>query len=107
MEALLTTTQTIAGAYPYWDFQVVGGIVPIITGTEEQAQNANVIAYTQKGLIPQAPAIGVNWTGLLVGNESPLGIDTDIVQGITLANLPYRPTYSLVKNNLIVNIVHQ
>ena len=110
MDALLTNTQTVQGVYPYWDFQVAGNIVPILLGQIEQSQQAIVIAYTQKGLIPQVPQVGVNWTGLLAGNDNFSSIDTQIVQGLNQAKLPYKPYYSLSgsSNNAInVKLVKQ
>lgn len=105
MDALLTNTQTVQGTYPYWDFQVAGNIVPILLGQIEQSQQAIVIAYTQKGLIPQMPTVGVNWTGVLAGSENFSSIDVDIVAGLNTAKLPYRPYYSIVgANNNGINV---
>ena len=110
MDALLTNTQSIQGIYPYWDFQVVGNIVPILQGQIEQSQEAIVIAYTQKNLIPQLPDVGINWTGLLSGNENFSSIDVAIVQGLSQAGLPYKPYYSLTgvnNNNVNVRLIKQ
>jgi len=107
MDALLTNTQFVNGAYPYWDFQIVGGIVPIISGSEEASQCAAVLAYTQFGLIPQLPSVGVNWTGMLTSVETLDSIDTQISTTINQAQVPYKQTYQLNGRQLVVNIVHQ
>lgn len=105
MDALLTNTQLVTSQYPFWDFQVVGGSVPIISGTEERSQQAAVLAYTQKGLFPQLPNAGINWTALLLNSESLSNIDTQINQALNQAQLPYKPQYKQNKNVLNVNII--
>ncbi len=107
MDGLLSNTQTIQGFFPFWDFQMVGNIVPIIYDKEEQSQQATVICYTQKNLIPQLPGIGVNWTGLLLNSETLSAIDSQIVSSLQQNALPYKPIYKQVGNKLELNVVLQ
>jgi hypothetical protein len=107
MDALLTNTQAVAGAYPYWDFQVVNGQVPILQGNVALSQEATVIAYTQKNLIPQLPGVGVNWTGLLLGSETLSSIDSQITNGYQQNSLPFKNVYSQSGNQLQLNVVPQ
>jgi len=105
MDALLANTQTVQGFFPFWDFQVVGNIVPIINGVEEQSQQATVICYTQKNLIPQLPGVGINWAGLLLNNETLAAIDSQIVTSLQNNSLPYKAVYTQVGTKLKLNVV--
>jgi hypothetical protein len=107
MDALLSNTQTIQGFFPFWDFQVVGNIVPIIYTQEEQSQQATVVCYTQKNLIPQLPGIGVNWTGLLLNTETLSAIDSQIVTSLQQNALPYKAVYKQVGSQLELNVILQ
>jgi len=105
MDALLTNTQNVVGAYPYWDFQVVNGSVPIIYDAEAELQEAIVCAYTQKGLIKQLPNVGVNWTKALVGTNTILDVDAEIIKNLYDSKLRYKPIYDQNTINLKVTIV--
>jgi hypothetical protein len=107
MDGLLANTQTVQGFFPFWDFQVVGDIVPIILNVEEQSQQATVICYTQKNLIPQLPTIGINWAGLLLNTETLSAIDSQIVTALQQNSLPYKPVYTQEGNKLKLNVVQQ
>lgn len=107
MDALLSNTQTIQGFFPFWDFQVVGNIVPIIHDQEEQSQQATVICYTQRNLIPQLPTVGINWTGLLLNSETLSAIDSQIVSSLQQNALPYKAVYTQDGTKLKLNIVLQ
>lgn len=107
MDGLLANTQTIQGFFPFWDFQVVGNIVPIILGAEEQSQQATIIAYTQINLIPQLPRVGINWTGLLLNTETLSAIDSQIVTALQQNALPFKPVYTQEGTKLKLNVVPQ
>ena len=105
MDALLTQTQNPVNSLPFWDFQVASNIVPILSGTLEQAQQASVLAYTQLNAIPQLLNVGVNWVGLLMGNDTFANIDSQISTAMHLASLPYKALYSQVNHKIVLNIV--
>lgn len=48
-----------------WDCKVSKGIVPIITGEDENLQTATLAGLLIKGSIPQLPEVGVPWTQYL------------------------------------------
>lgn len=48
-----------------WDCKVTQGIVPIISGEEEDLQNSIQAAFLVRGTVPQLPNAGVPWTDYL------------------------------------------
>jgi len=48
-----------------WDCKIEDGIVPIITGDEEDMQCATQAAFLITGTIPQLPEAGVPWSDFL------------------------------------------
>ena len=111
MDALLTQTQTPINALPFWDFAVANNVVPILQFPQDQAQQASVLAFTQIGLIPQIPNAGVNWTGLMINQDTISNIDTQITASLNAAKMPYKVSYSTVyvanANQLSIQVVPQ
>ena len=92
-------------SFPVWDFEVIDGICPFITGENADAQAAAIGSFLNKNSIPQLPGIGVPWTDFLVGNTEFAQVDTTIRYNINTAGLPYKPVYSVVNGRLKVEVV--
>ena len=108
MDARMQSTSTAAGQYPTWDYFVSGGIVPIISGTDEDAQAATMAAFLQVGTIPQLPEEGVDWVGYTMGEASFNEIDNKIKANLSSIGLTdYCPTYDLVNDTLVTNVGKQ
>jgi hypothetical protein len=111
MDAQIGSSASIPGSYPTWDFSTIangtGVIVPIIYDQSEVSQQSSVAAFTQKGLIPQAPTIGVDWISYLTGNGSysEYNLDADIRVALNNVGAQYIPQYSVLNGNLSVRIV--
>jgi hypothetical protein len=83
-------------------------IVPILTGTAEEEQQAQVLCQLTLNMIPQLPGIGNDWIGFLTGSIAFLQLDMEIRQ--TLANgghEDYYPDYSIVNDALTVQAMKQ
>ena len=48
--------------YPIWDVKVENGIVPIVTGLNEELQKAILAGFLERGTIPNLPLQGVPYT---------------------------------------------
>jgi hypothetical protein len=106
IDAQMTSTVTSSSAYPTWDFNVVGNIVPIIQDTLAEQQSANVAAFLQIGTIPQLPGIGVDWTGYLTGNLSFGDLDQAIRASLLAVGLStFSPNYDIVGSKLTTTII--
>lgn len=90
---------------PVWDVKVRNGIIPIISGKEEQVQTATLAGFLELGTIPQLPEAGVNWQGFLTGAVTFGELDTQIRQSIQDAGVSqFTPEYDLVEDKLIMTI---
>jgi hypothetical protein len=59
-------------------------IIPIITGSEEDAQQAQVLCTQVIGTIPQLPTSGVDWSSFLFGRNPQLGaLDASIRKNLS------------------------
>ena len=104
-DALMASTTTSGGAYPTWDFVVVSGQVPVISGTLGDQQNANIAVFMQTGTIPQLPDQGVNWTGFLTSQIGFGQLDANIRQALRNANANgYVPNYATASGRLTVTV---
>lgn len=105
MDAQLDTE---VGNPPTWDFFLILGedgadYVPLITGLQEEAQNAAVAAVLFLGSIPQLPDTGVDHLGFLTSTTTFGQLDSQI--RIALRNAgrsDYLPDYDIVNNQLVV-----
>ena len=106
VDAQMASTLQTGLAYPTWDFVVVSGQIPMLTGTNGDQQNANVAAFMQMGTIPQLPDKGVNWVGFLTSQIGFGQLDANIRQALKDANASqYVPNYNTqTPNTLVVTI---
>lgn len=111
MDAQMGSVSSTVGQYPQWDFNTntsgSGVIVPIIYDQNEAAQQSYVAAFTQVGLVPLAPTVGVDWMSFLTGNGSysEYSLDADIRKALNNVGAQYAPQYSVLNGNLSVKIV--
>ena len=106
MDAQVGSVQTTTvGAYPTWDFVMVNGNVPIVSGNLEASQQAAVGAFTQLGLIPQMPNVGQDWIGLITGTATLSQIDVSINDTLaTNGKSSFAPSYSFKNDAISVSI---
>jgi hypothetical protein len=106
------TSYTDSNNQFFVDYQVdSNGCVPIITGEEEQLQNAQMAAYIQKDAIPQlvGNGHGVDWPGFLSGKTGFGEIDAQIRDNLTYAGLSdlYAPFYAIENEKLKTTVRKQ
>jgi hypothetical protein len=100
------------GNFPVMDLYVppaVTGkhIVPIITGSVEDAQQAQVLCNMVKGAIPQLPDAGVDWAGFLAGTDGIGQLDASIRANLSAGgHNDFYPSYDIVysKNGDKLNV---
>jgi hypothetical protein len=106
MDAQMQSTSKSANSYQTWDYYVdSSGNVPILTGSQEEAQAANMAAFLQRGTIPQLPEEGVQWVEYFMGEVTFGDIDNQIKNNLMKIDLvDYFPTYEIVNDALVTNI---
>jgi hypothetical protein len=101
-DAKVRNTSAETGEFPTWDFYVVGGICPLITGDEEAEQRAAVCAFTQYGAIPQLPEVGVDWTGFFTKKLSFADLDAAVRTALQDSELDdFYPSYETDSGKVI------
>jgi hypothetical protein len=76
------------------DFKVIGGIVPILYGEADMAQQAWCCALIGVGEIQQLPNAGVDWSGFLTSDTNIGMIDAQIYTAMSNCGVTgYRPKY--------------
>jgi hypothetical protein len=89
------------GGFPVMDLYVPPAptgqhIVPIISGSVEAAQQAQVLCIMVLGSIPQLPAAGVDWTNFLVGTNGIGQLDAQIRANLKAGgHSNYYPAYNI------------
>ena len=100
--------EDISGAYPIWDVKVEGGLVPIISGDEEDVQTATLAGFLEAGSIPQLPEMGVPWTDFLTGKITFGELDADIHASLSAAGKDeYRPEYEINGDRLTMTVTKE
>lgn len=97
--------EEITTAGTSWDCKVIDGIVPIITGEEEELQCATQAAFLITGTIPQLPEAGVPWLDFLK-HKMTFG-ELDFYVRDSLRNVDkeaYYPQYDIEKDKLTMSI---
>lgn len=97
--------EDITTAGTSWDCKVIDGIVPIITGDEEDLQCATQAAFLITGTIPQLPEAGVPWTDFLT-KKITFG-ELDFYVRDSLRNVEketFYPQYDIEKDQLTMSI---
>lgn len=93
--------EDMTGEHPIWDLKTEGGIVPIISGDEEDIQIASLACFLQKGSIAQLPEAGVDWTDYLTGDKTFGELDAEIRESLRKAGMEeYQPDYQIVGDKL-------
>ena len=83
-------------------------IVPIITGSEEEKQQAQVAVGQVKGMIPQLPDAGADWLGFIAGDVAFGDLDAQIRKSLSDGgHTGYNPDYDIVDDALTANAVKQ
>ncbi len=88
-----------------WDCKVTQGIVPIISGDEENLQNAIQAAFLVKGTVPQLPDAGVPWTDYLTQKIDFGSLDYYVRDSLQKAEKGiFYPLYDIQDGKLTMNI---
>lgn len=88
-----------------WDVEVKDGIVPIISGNEEDLQEATLACFLELGSIPQLPERGVPWTDFLTNNITFGELDSYIRESITdSGKTEFYPEYQIVDDALTLTV---
>lgn len=82
MDLKMKSEEISSSNHPIWDLEVKNGIVPIISGDEEDFQTATLSGFLQLGSIPQLPNVGVPWTDFLTKKITFGELDTLVRQSI-------------------------
>ena len=88
-----------------WDCKVSNGIVPIITGDEEDLQCATQAGFLIKGTIPQLPDVGVPWTEFLTNKLTFGELDYYVRDSLQNAEKEtFYPQYDVENDQLTMSI---
>ena len=97
--------EELTAEYPIWDLKTEGGIVPIISGDEEDVQIASLACFLERGTIPQLPEAGVEWTKFLTQNKSFGELDAEIRESLRKAGkMEFQPNYSIEGDRLTLAV---
>lgn len=93
------------GKFPVWDVKVENGIVPIISGDEEDMQTATLAGFLERNSIPLLPEAGVPWTDYINGEITFGELDADVRDSLSAAAKDnFYPDYELIDDKLIMTI---
>ena len=102
---LKMAAETITSNGVYWDCQVQDGIVPIISGDEEDLQCATIASFLIRGTVPLLPDAGVPWTDFLTHKMSFGELDYYIRESLlNVEKQTFYPDYSIGNQGLKMTI---
>jgi hypothetical protein len=88
-----------------WDVKVNDGIVPIISGEDEDLQCATIASFLIKGTVPLLPEAGVPWTEYLTNNLSFGELDFYIHESLRKTDKTmYYPEYDIQNDQMTMSI---
>ncbi len=96
------------GTPPTWDFAVVplaggGDYVPMISGVEEAAQEADVACGLLLDGVPQLPGVGVDHLGFLGGTVNIGQLESQIRALLTaVGRADYAPLFDIQNGGIVV-----
>lgn len=91
--------------YPIWDVKVENGIVPFVTGANEDLQRAILAGFLERGTIPNLPGQGVPWTRYLAKEITFGDLDVAVRESLRLAGADgYQPEYDLEGDRLTMMV---
>lgn len=94
-----------ATAHPVWDVKVQNGIVPIISGDEEDLQCATLAGFLEQNSIPLLPDAGVPWTDYVNGSITFGELDADVRDSLSAAAKDnFYPDYQITDDTLVMTI---
>lgn len=105
MDMRMNAERFSASVHPIWDVKVEGGIVPILSGRDEQQQQAVLAGFLEKGTIPLLPEAGTPWTDFLTRKISFGELDSAVRESLRLAGADrYEPQYEIDGDRLTMSI---
>lgn len=88
-----------------WDCKVTNGIVPIISGDEEDIQCATIAVFLIVGSVPQLPNVGVPWTKYLTKEITFGELDFYVRDSLQKVDKnTYYPQYNIKDEQLIMSV---
>ena len=109
MDAQMASETNTLGVFS-WDFFIdtAQGIVPMITGANEDSQEASIAVFLTKDSTPQLAGSGqyVDWLGFFTEKISFGELDANIRQSLNNAGQSkFTPSYSMNNGQLQVAVV--
>ena len=105
MDIKMDAESITATAHPVWDVKVEKGIVPMITGDEEDLQTATLAGFLEKGSIPLLPDAGVSWSDYLTKEITFGELDAEGRDSISEAGKDnFYPDYEIENDQLVMTI---
>lgn len=105
MDIKMDAESITATAHPVWDVKVEKGIVPMITGDEEDLQTATLAGFLEKGSIPLLPDAGVSWSDYLTKEITFGELDAEVRDSISEAGKDnFYPDYEIENDQLVMTI---
>jgi hypothetical protein len=105
MDIKMDAESITATAHPVWDVKVEKGIVPMITGDEEDLQTATLAGFIEKGSIPLLPDAGVSWSDYLTKEITFGELDAEVRGSISEAGKDnFYPDYEIENDQLVMTI---
>lgn len=105
MDMQMSAERLGANHYPIWDVKVTGGIVPIVTGEQEELQRATLAGFLERGTIPNLPLMGVPWVSYLNRSITFGDLDVAVRDSLRQAGADgYQPEYDLDGDRLTMKI---
>lgn len=109
MDARVAGETSLPTVFPTWDLAVEETppgsgqfIVPMLTGNDEAAQQAQVSTFLIVGLIPQLPTVGVDWLGFLSAQTAFGDLDAQIRKSIAAGgHNDFFPDYDVQEQTLV------
>lgn len=89
-----------------WDFSVKNGKLLIVDNAVADEQRAIISAFLQRGTVPQAPGLGIQWVEVLTGDVMPQEVNNQIRDAImeVTGGAKYFPKYSMKNGMLSVEV---
>ena len=88
-----------------WDCKVIDGIVPIVSGDEEELQAATQAGFLIRGTVPQLPDVGVPWTDFLTQKLTFGELDFYVRESLRLTEKEtFYPKYNIENGKLTMSV---
>lgn len=106
MDFMMNSVQTDINGVNTFDFDVVNGVLVLMTADQIATQQAMIATYLILNSVPQLQGKGSDWIGFFTGQITFGELDAQIRDNIQLSgNASYYPNYYLENDQLKVQIL--